>query len=261
MADYLSADVRRLIAELDSVASWYEELTTCTNEFLKYKMPKDYVVPVYEDFSEKCGKSSGMQDLWIVGFPIVYLFAYYILYFKTNIMPDGFFMGIFMLVVALLIGCALWFFGLLQVEKLFPYHEPEEDKQKRYQEYLEKKKEFDEKNRAAKEYNDRNWFEYKTRLEALGDKPPENSIPPAYLYPEAIRMLISYLENGRASNLKEAINLFHQEMAMNAKLAQMEQQMQAQMYQVQQMVKDTNDKASIAAGYAQWAAINAGNKR
>lgn len=261
MADYLSADVRRLIAELDSVASWYEELAECTNELPKYKAPKDYVVPVYEDFSEKCDKCSGMWNWWAAGFPIVYLFAYCILYFKTNIMPDGFFMGIFMLVVAILLGCILWFFGMFLVEKLFPYHESEEDKQKRYEEYLVKKKEFDEKNRAAKEYNDRNWYHYKSRLAALGPNPPENSIPPDYQCAGIIRLFIQYLNQGRAENLKEAINIFEQHKAINAQLAQMQQQVQVQMYQMQQMVKDTNDKASIAAGYAQWAAINAGNKR
>lgn len=261
MADYLSADVRRLIAELDSVASWYEELAECTNELPKYKAPKDYVVPEYEDFSEKCGKTSGMLDLWIVAFPIVYLYAYYCLYFKTNIMPDGFIMGIFMLAVVLIVGFFLWLFLSIKLDELFPYHESEEDKQKRYEEYLEKKKEFDEKNRAAKEFNDRNWYHYKSRLAALSPNPPENSIPPDYQYAGIIRLFIQYLNQGRAENLKEAINLFEQEKAINAQLAQMQQQMQAQMYQMQQMVKDTNNKASIAAGYAQWAAINAGNKR
>lgn len=260
MADYLSADVRRLIAELDSVASWYEELAECTNELPKYKAPKDYVVPEYEDFSEKPGESSSMAFLLSLAFPIVYLYAYYYLYFKTNIMPDGFIMGIFMLAIVLFVGFFLTIFVGVKLVELFPYHESEEDKQKRYEEYLEKKKEFDEKNRAAKEFNDRNWYHYKSRLAALGPNPPENSIPPDYQCAGIIRYFIKCLNQGRAENLKEAINIFEQHKAMNAQFAQMQQQVQVQMYQMQQMVKDTNNKASIAAGYAQWAAINAGNK-
>ncbi len=66
-------------------------------------------------------------------------------------MPDGFFMRILLLIVAFILGVLIWILGLDWVTKIFPARESKEEKQKRYQDYLEKKKEFEEKNQSIKD--------------------------------------------------------------------------------------------------------------
>ena len=163
-------------------------------------------------------------------------------------------MGILLLIVAFFLGFFAWAIGYAYLVNAFPPSESKADKEKRYQEYLQKKNEFDRKNRLSKQTNDTKYYELTNRILALGPEPPKNSVPPAYLNPQILRAFINYFKNGRASNLKEAINLFHQEVELNAKLTQMQLQMQ----QMQNVANDARNAADAAAYYARWASVRAG---
>ena len=226
---------KKLIKEMESLASWYEEYAECSNELKKYKAPKDYDVPVYKKFSEHPDDFGFVGGLWFICFPIVYIYLYYNLYFKTNIMPDGFFMGILLLIVAFILGVLIWFFGLYWVKKIFPARESKEEKQKRYQDYLEKKKEFEEKNQSIKDDNDENYTKFKNQLIALGPEPPNTSIPPQYHNPILLRQLVSYLEKQMAKSFNEAIKLYNRDLRNYPELAENHQAMDAAIVSAKEM--------------------------
>lgn len=226
---------KKLIKEMESLASWYEEYAECSNELKKYKAPKDYDVPVYKKFSEHPDDFGFVGGLWFICFPIVYIYLYYNLYFKTNIMPDGFFMGILLFVVAFILGIFIWVFGLDCVKKIFPARESKEEKQKRYQDYLEKKKEFEEKNQSIKDDNDENYTKFKNQLIALGPEPPNTSIPPQYHNPILLRQLVSYLEKQMAKGFNEAIKLYNRDLRNYPELAENHQAMDAAIASAKEM--------------------------
>lgn len=226
---------KKLIKEMESLASWYEEYAKCSNELKKYKAPKDYDVPVYKKFSEQPDDVGFVEGLWFICFPIAYIYTYYNLYFKTNIMPDGFFMGILLLIIAFILGVLIWFFGLYWVKKIFPARESKEEKQKRYQDYLEKKKEFEEKNQSIKDDNDENYTKFKNQLIALGPEPPNTSIPPQYHNPILLRQLVSYLEKQMAKSFNEAIKLYNWDLRNYPELAEDHQAMDAAIVSAKEM--------------------------
>ena len=71
------------------------------------------------------------------------------------------------------------------------------------------KKDIEEKERLEKEFKEID----QQLIEELGDRYVEaiKIIPSDYAYPECVYALHSYLVNGRADSLKEAINLFEEE--------------------------------------------------
>lgn len=226
---------KKLIKEMESLASWYEEYAKCSNELKKYKAPKDYIVPVYEEFSEQPDDVGFVEGLWFICFPIAYIYTYYNLYFKTNIMPDGFFMGILLLIVAFILGVLIWFFGLYWVKKIFPARESKEEKQKRYQDYLEKKKEFEEKNQSIKDDNDENYTKFKNQLITLGPEPPKTSIPTQYHNPILLRQLVYYLKNQMVKSFNEAIKLYNRDLRNYPELAENHQAMDAAIVSAKEM--------------------------
>ena len=86
------------------------------------------------------------------------------------------------------------------------------EKQKRYQDYLEKKKEFEEKNQSIKDDNDENYKIFKNQLIALGPEPPKTSIPTQYHNPILLRQLVYYLNNQMVKSFNEAIKLYNRDL-------------------------------------------------
>jgi hypothetical protein len=133
------------------------------------------------------------------------------------------------------LGVLIWVFGLDWVKKIFPSRESKEEKQKRYQDYLEKKKEFEEKNQSIKDDNDENYTKFKNQLIALGPEPPKTSIPTQYHNPILLRQLVYYLKNQMAKSFNEAIKLYNRDLRNYPELAENHQAMDAAIVSAKEM--------------------------
>ena len=205
----------QLIAEIDTVAKWYEAINECDNNLKQCLPPKDYAIQTYPEFKDSKEKGKSLSDFCgaclfgvpLIGYPY-FLYTYFSDTFnERHFYPDGFFVGILILVLGfIVIVLSGAFIGLL-VDHIINPDTPEKEAQRRKQ-YEENKKAFDEKQRLAKQTNDNCYNENIYRKNSLLNNPPNTFIPKEYQDPLLLRCLIKYIQDYRADTFKEALNLY-----------------------------------------------------
>lgn len=194
----------QLINEIEFVADWDEEFAKCSSELQHYIAPQLYDLPEFEEYKEIEYTTTDLGRFLLYLYPFVYLGCFYYIYFHTNVFPDGFFKGLLIFAVVLIIGFIL--FCVLHMT--FKRPSTEEEKEKHFKQYQEKKAVFDKDNLEKKTKNDKNYIIYSRRLEELRLNAPNTFIPQQYRNkPQFLRVLARYIRDYRANSFADALNL------------------------------------------------------
>ena len=230
-------DREQLIAEIKAVASWKEELIEKNNEVQKSQVPH---FQTYEEFIKKYDSEGCGGCLFSFLYFAFFIYAYY----KTNLFPDGFFIGIliFIAAIVLLFVLAVVFNGFIAKNEM---KMAEENKDRWLKEYQVKKDKYDKDNKEKREQ----YFHNLSIFEAVRQKKPDTFIPEQYQEPHILRMLVGYIENYRANTFAEAINLYHQEQHNREVDEKVDNAVKAA-----ERAAESADRAASAASSAAWEA-------
>ena len=242
------ADREQLIYELESVAAWDEEMKICSEAITKYKAPQDNKLPEYAEFKEENTKTTDLGKFILCVFFFAYLGGFYHIYFHTDFFPNGFFKGILIFIVSLVVGFVL----MVLIGMKFEQPLTEEEKEKRLKEYQEKKEQFDRENLARKSENDKNYNAYSKRIATLQMNQPDTFIPDQYRNnPQYLRCLAEYIKSYRADSFAEAVNLHatiqHQQRLENS--ARRQEELARKAAQEAEMARLSADSAYYASKY------------
>lgn len=245
----------QLIAELDSVAKWYENVEWCDYDLKNCLPPKEFSVQTYPEFDDSKEKHKSMSDIsmnfffgiLLIGYPY-FLYTYFSDTFNNrHFYPDGFFVGIALLVLGLIVIFIIAILVGLVIDHFINPDTPEKEAQ-RHKQYEENKKAFDEKQRIAKQWNDNRYNNSMIRKNRLLKNPPDTFIPKEYQNPRVLRCLIKYIQGYRADSFKDALNLYLHELDM--------QRMTNQVEETKQMAIEAKRAANSAAAEARHASAS-----
>lgn len=226
-------DREELINEIETYAAWCNEVITCRNRMQAIESEK-FVPEPFADFEEK----PQFNNYYLLGF-LLFIMTYFAdVWWKWNIYPNGFFKGIFLIIVVFFVFAILWFRS-----------ETPEKPEKRELRYVEWKKNRKEHNaKEAAKYNDilNRYNKEKKLLAKLLDSQPETFIPDKYSYPQVLYCISGYLKDYRANTFAEAVNIYITD-----------QQMQAHMNEMRQEIAETKKIAAAASSAASSAAAEA----
>jgi len=225
---------KELIAKLDEIMPGVDTW----NEYEEKMMEKEVEMSLCNNEIERLKKQSPLLEVFYV------LVGAFLMYGTTvsNVLP--FLPGVRKAIAA---NTGVWlpilYFGWMAIVILMRLQNRKEDKEQLAEEQI-KYEQLEKETERLEEERNQAIAPFLNRLYEL--------VPTKYAVPWVIQMLYEYLENGRADDMKEAVNLFEEEIRREREEKEFYARVQAELEQKEKELEELRDRLGVAERSVQY---------